>query len=85
MATATRKVHAARGVPEAASLEFRTYLDNGGRYNWEIVDDGGESLVHSACFASRDDAVRAARRVYEGACSARFELDVPKQRQTVSA
>jgi uncharacterized protein YegP (UPF0339 family) len=84
MATATRKVHAAHGVPEAASLEFRIYLDNGGRYNWEIVDDGGESLVHSASFTSRDDAERAARRVYEGAPSARFELDVPKERQTVA-
>ena len=81
MATATRKAHTA---PRAASLEFRIYLDDGGRYNWEIVDDGGESLVHSASFASRDDAERAARRVYEGAPSARFELDVPKERQTVA-
>jgi uncharacterized protein YegP (UPF0339 family) len=79
MATATRNVR------EAASLEFRIYLDNGGRYNWEIVDDGDESLVHSTSFGSRDDAVRAARRVYEGARSARFELDVPKERQTAAA
>jgi len=80
MATATRKVHAAHAVPEAASLEFRIYRDNGGRYNWEIVDDGGDSLVHSASFGSRDDAERAARRVNEGARSARFELGVPSER-----
>jgi len=91
MATAIKKTRAtlpdraARVVPGAAALEFRVYRDNGGRYNWEIVDDGGESLVHSSSFASRDDAVRAARHVYEGACSARFELDVPKERQTVAA
>jgi uncharacterized protein YegP (UPF0339 family) len=85
MATATRKVHAAHAVPEAASLEFRIYRDNGGRYNWEIVDVGGESLAHSASFASRDDAEHAARRVYDGARSARFELDVPKERQTAAA
>jgi uncharacterized protein YegP (UPF0339 family) len=91
MATATKKApaaassaHASPAVPESASLEFRVYPDNGGRYSWEIVDVGGESLAHSASFASRDDAERAARLVYEGARSARFELDVPKERQTVA-
>jgi uncharacterized protein YegP (UPF0339 family) len=82
MATATRKAHTA---PRAASLEFRIYLDNGGRHNWELVDDRGDSLVHSVGFASRDDAVRAARSVYEGAGSARFELDVSKGRKPVPA
>jgi hypothetical protein len=92
MATATEKVRAtasldrnAPAVSEAASLEFRIYLDNGGRYSWEIVDVGGESLGHSASFASRDDAERAARLVYEGARSARFEPDVPKGRQSAAA
>jgi uncharacterized protein YegP (UPF0339 family) len=90
MATATKSVHAAASldrasaVAEAASLEFRIYLDNGGGYSWEIVDVGGESLAHSASFASRDDAERAARRVYDRARSAGFELDVPKERQTVA-
>ena len=84
MATATRKVHAAHAVPEAASLEFRIYRDNGGRYNWEIVDDGGESLVHSSSFASYDDAQRAARRVHDGAGSARFEPHVPEERQLLA-
>ena len=43
MATATKKVRAAAppdrtrpAVPEAASLEFRIYLDNGGRYSWVL-------------------------------------------------
>ena len=91
MATATKKVRAAAppdrtrpAVPEAASLEFRIYLDNGGRYSWEIVDVGGKSLGHSASFVSRDEAERAARLVYEQARSARFEPDVPEGHQTVS-
>jgi hypothetical protein len=87
MATATKKDHAAGSLdrtpsaaPEAAPLEFRLYLDNGGRHSWEIVDVGGKSLGHSASFASRDDAERAARLVHEGARSARFEPDAPKGR-----
>src|SRR5207245_4740216 len=90
-ATATKKVRAAGSldrtspaVPEAASLEFRIYLDNGGRYSWEIVDVGGKSLAHSASFASRDGAERAARLVYEGARSARFDPAVPQGRQTAA-
>jgi uncharacterized protein YegP (UPF0339 family) len=92
VATATKKVdvaasldRASRAVPEAASLEFRIYLDEGGGYSWEIVDGGGESLARSASFASQDDSARAARCVYEGVGSARFELDAPKQRETVAA
>ena len=91
MATAIKKTRAtlpdraARVVPEAAALEFRVYRDNGGRYNWEIGAVGGESLVHSPSFASRDEAERAARRVYEGSRSTRFELEAPNERQTVAA
>jgi hypothetical protein len=91
MATATQKAHAAGSldhtspaVPEAASLEFRIYLENGGRYSGEIVDVGGNRLGHSASFASRDEAERAALFVYEGARSARFEPAVPKGRQTAA-
>lgn len=91
MATATKKVQAPGSVDrapaaeaEAASLEFRISLDNGGRYSWEIVDFGGKTLGHSASFASRDEAERAARLVYEGARSARFEPDGPKGRQTAA-
>jgi uncharacterized protein YegP (UPF0339 family) len=92
MATATKKTRAAMSlngaahvVPEAAALEFRVYRDNGGRYNWEIGAVGGEGLVHSPSFASQDEAERAARRVYEGSRSARFELELPEVRQTVAA
>ena len=91
MPIATKKVRAAAPpdrtrppVPEAASLEFRIYLDNGGRYSWEIVEVGGESVAHSASFVSRDEAERAARLVYEQARSVRFEPDVPEGHQTVS-
>jgi uncharacterized protein YegP (UPF0339 family) len=82
MATATKKAPAvkpltrgARGVLESAPLEFLVYRDNGGDYHWEIVDGSGEILVHSAGFASHDDAARAARCVHKGARSARFEFD----------
>jgi hypothetical protein len=91
MATATKNVHAAGSLdrvspaePDVASLAFRIYLDNGGRYIWEIVDVGGKSLGHSASFASQDEAERGARLVYEGASSARFETDVPTGRQTAA-
>jgi uncharacterized protein YegP (UPF0339 family) len=73
MATATTKVHAARpvararDVSEAASLEFLVHQDNGGDYHWEIVGGSGESLAQSGSFASRDDAERAARCVYDSA------------------
>ena len=52
---------------------------------WEIVDESGESLVHSRSFASEDDAEGAARYVYQGARSAHFELQVAKERPTVAA
>jgi uncharacterized protein YegP (UPF0339 family) len=84
MATAKKKVHAATSpaLAKAASLEFLIYQDNGGDYRWEIVDRSGKSLVQSRSFASPDDAEGAARYLYEGAHSARFELQVAKERQT---
>ena len=91
MATATKKVHAARpvaraarDVSESASLEFLVHQDNGGDYHWEIVGDGGESLAQSRSFASHEDAERAARRVYDDASSARFEPHLAEERQLVS-
>ena len=88
MATATKKVHAARpvargagDVSESASLEFLVHQSNGGDYHWEIVGERGESLAQSGGFASRDDAERAARCVRDGASSARFELSVAEKRQ----
>jgi uncharacterized protein YegP (UPF0339 family) len=88
MATATKKVHTATAaipaarVSEPASLEFLTSRDNGGNYHWEIVNSGGETLAHSDCFASQEDAERAARHVYEGVPSARFVSQIPKGRKT---
>ena len=91
MATATKKVHAARlvargarDVSEPASLEFLVHQDNGGDYHWEIVGEVGESLAQSGSFASHEDAERAARCVYDGAGSARFEPHVADQRQLVA-
>ena len=93
MATATKKVHAARpvarGEPDvsksASSLEFLVHQDNASDYYWEIVGDSGESLAKSGSFSSHDDAESAARRVYHGAGSARFELHPAGQRQLAAA
>jgi uncharacterized protein YegP (UPF0339 family) len=90
MATATRKVRAARpvarvpDVSESASLEFLVNRDNGGDYYWEIVGGSGESLAQSGSFASHGDAKRAARCVSDGAGSARFELDGAEEHQLVA-
>jgi uncharacterized protein YegP (UPF0339 family) len=88
MATATKKVRPARSperaVSEASSLAFAIDEDNGGDYRWEIVDGSGQVLAHSGNFASRNDAERAARRVYENAGSALFELQVANERRTVA-
>jgi uncharacterized protein YegP (UPF0339 family) len=91
MATATKKLHAAkpvardaRDVSPPASLQFLVYQDNGGDYHWEIVGGSGESLAHSQGFAFHDDAKRAARCVYDGAGSARFEPRVAQERQLVA-
>ena len=85
MATATKKVHAARPavrgariLSESASLSFLVYQDNGGDYHWEIADEGGESLAQCGGFASYEDAERAACRVRDRAGSARFEPVTPK-------
>lgn len=73
-----------RDVSESASLEFVIYQDNGGGYHWKIVGGAGESLAQSGSFASHDDAERAARRVYYGASSARFELHAAQERELVA-
>ena len=91
MATAAKKVHAARpaargarDVSETASLEFLVHQNNGGDYHWQIVGGDGESLAQCGSFASHNDAERAARRVYDGAGSARFELHVAEERELVA-
>ena len=92
MATATKKVDAStpvarsvRDVSGSASLEFLVHRDNGGDYHWEIVGASGESLAQSGSFASQRDAERAARCVYEGASSARFESHIAEERELVAA
>ena len=91
MATATKKVDAARPVArgarevsQPASLEFVVYQDNGGDYHWKIVGGAGESLSQSGSFTSHDDAERAAWRVHDGAGSARFEPHVADERELVA-
>lgn len=92
MATATKKVHAARPVArsrrdgsESESLEFLVYRDNGGDYHWEIVGKGAERLAQSPSFASQADAERVARCVQDGAGSARFKARTGEKRQLVAA
>jgi uncharacterized protein YegP (UPF0339 family) len=77
MATATKKVRTTGSAP----LEFLVYPDNSGDYHWEIVGERGESLAGCGSFASRDDAEAAARRVHDGAGSARFEPRVAGERK----
>jgi uncharacterized protein YegP (UPF0339 family) len=91
MATATRKARAPKqvaseavGVSETGSMEFQVFRDNGGEYHWTIVTGSGESLAQSGSFASHADAEHAARYVYEGAGSARFEVDVADGRRLVA-
>ncbi len=79
MATATKKGHAVTPLrrdgakaADRASLEFVISQDNGGQYRWEIVDGGGNAVVHSGGFASSDDAERAAHHVHDSARLAHF-------------
>jgi uncharacterized protein YegP (UPF0339 family) len=92
MATATKKARTAKrvaggaaGVSESAAMEFLIFEDNGGDYHWTIVAAGGESLAQSGSYASYDDAERAARCMYEGASSARFEAHVAEERELETA
>jgi len=54
-------------------LEFLVFEDNGGSFHWTIVADSGEQLAQSPRFGSYEDADAAARRVRDGAGSARLE------------
>jgi uncharacterized protein YegP (UPF0339 family) len=85
MATATRKASGARPIAardaSESPLEYLVYRDNGGSYHWEIVQNGGESLIHSAGFASHADAQRAAQYVYDRAGLARFAAPEADERQ----
>ena len=91
MATAIRKAQAAKrvasgtvDVSESGSMGFLVFRDNGGEYHWTIVTGSGESLAQSGSFASHKDAERAARYVYEGAGSARFDAGAAEERTLVA-
>ncbi|HEY2437905.1 MAG TPA: DUF1508 domain-containing protein [Solirubrobacteraceae bacterium] len=80
MATATGKSRAVDGllrrvaeVRRSALMEFLIVKGNGGAYHWTIVAGDGATLAQSASFASYHDAEQAARRVRDGAASARFD------------
>ncbi len=80
MATATRKSGAAgqlarraRNVRMPESIRFEIFGDNGGAYRWMLVAGDGATLAQSGSFATYDSAEHAARRVRDGAASARFD------------
>jgi|SwirhisoilCB2_FD_contig_81_3962929_length_1004_multi_3_in_0_out_0_2 uncharacterized protein YegP (UPF0339 family) len=77
MATATKKARAPRkisgGGGRSTDLQFLVFEDNNGDHNWAIVTSSGEQLAQSPSFASYEDAQAAARRIHDGAGSARFE------------
>jgi uncharacterized protein YegP (UPF0339 family) len=77
MATATKKARAPRrtsgGGGRSTDLEFLVFEDNNGDHRWAILTSSGEQLAQSPCFASYEDAQAAARRIHDGAGSARFE------------
>jgi uncharacterized protein YegP (UPF0339 family) len=77
MATATKKARAPRrisgGGGRSTDLEFLVFEDNDGDHHWAIATSSGEQLAQSPCFASYEDAQAAARRMRDGAGSARLE------------
>ena len=60
-------------LPEPTAMTFVIYEDNGGRYHWTLVADGGEIIVRSRGFQSYEQAEDAARIVHRGASRASFE------------
>jgi hypothetical protein len=77
MATATKKARVPRrisgGGGRSTDLQFLIFEDNNGDHQWAIVSSSGEQLAQSPRFASYDDAQAAARRIHDGAGSARLE------------
>jgi uncharacterized protein YegP (UPF0339 family) len=70
-------IREARAAADAAferrtSMTFRVFEDNGGGFHWKIVAGSGETLGHSATFASYEEAKQAARIVRGSAGSAHF-------------
>jgi uncharacterized protein YegP (UPF0339 family) len=70
---AGRLARSARSVRVPESMEFVVLEDNGGAYRWSLIAGDGATLAQSGSFASYDDAELAARRVREGAASARVD------------
>jgi uncharacterized protein YegP (UPF0339 family) len=77
MATATKKARAPQSISvggdRSTELEFLVFEDNNGDHRWAIATSSGEQLAQSPRFASYEDAQAAARRVRDGAGSARLE------------
>lgn len=80
MATATKKVRAARhlgrratAASEPAAIRFLIFEENGGDYRWTILGRGGEVVAKSEPFSSYDAAEQAARAVRAEAASALLE------------
>jgi uncharacterized protein YegP (UPF0339 family) len=80
MATASKKSRAPHRtsrnggrLTNSALVEFVVFEDNSGSFHWTIVTDSGEQLAQSPRFGSYEDAQAAARRIRDGAGSARFE------------
>ena len=80
MATATKQGRAptgasrgAKGASKSASMEFLIVEDNGGKYQWTLLDREGNSLARSPRFVSHEQAEDAARVVLAGAGSARLD------------
>lgn len=84
MATAASKVRADTNGAETASepelMQFLIAEDNGGDYQWTLLDREGNSLARSPGYATYQDAEDAARVVLVGAGSARLDR---AQRSTV--
>ena len=80
MATATKQGRAPRGASrgreaasESASMEFLIVEDNGGKYQWTLLDREGNRLARSPRLVSHEQAEDAARVVLAGAGSARLD------------
>jgi uncharacterized protein YegP (UPF0339 family) len=80
MATATKESRAASQLARHALNVLRAGLDavgmfedNGGACRWMLSPGDGPILARSESFTSYDDAERSARRVRDGAASARFD------------
>jgi uncharacterized protein YegP (UPF0339 family) len=55
-------------------MKLETYVDNGGRYHWRLMDADGTAVAAStAVYATRDQAHSAAQQVHADAASMTIE------------